>query len=368
MAAVIVAGGGTGGHIFPGIAIARELVERDARLEVLFVGTERGLETKLVPAAGFRLLTIRSAGITGKRIGARLSGLALIPVSLWQSLRLLRRLRPALAIGVGGYASGPVMAAAAALRVPTLIHEQNYVPGLTNRWLAPLMSRVAATFEESIARLGGRGVVTGNPVRKEFSRIAARPPLTGAPSVLICGGSQGARAINRAVCDALPLLAASRRPLRIVHQSGPADLESVSAAYRSAGLQADVRPFISDMAGAMEQADLLVCRAGSTTLAELTAAGRPALLIPFAAASHDHQTFNARKLASAGAAVMLEERELSGASLASTLGALLADPARLAAMGAASRSLGRPEAAARIADLCLELMAPARQAAAGGAA
>ncbi len=366
MPAVIVAGGGTGGHIFPGIAIARELVERDPRLEVLFVGTQRGLETKLVPAAGFRLLTIRSAGITGKRIAARLAGLALIPVSLWQSFRLLKLHRPVLAIGVGGYASGPVLASAALLRVPTLIHEQNFVPGLTNRWLARMVTQVATTFPETVARLGGRGVVTGNPVRREFAMPGPRPPHAGARSLLICGGSQGARAINRAVCDALPLLASRGAALRITHQSGERDLEMVTEAYERAGIQAQVRPFIGDMAGAMQEADLLVCRAGSTTLAELTAAGRPALLIPFAAATHDHQTFNARKLAAAGAAVMIPESELSGASLAAGIGALLDDPARLAAMGAASRRLGRPEAAARIADLCLELMAPERRAAAGG--
>jgi UDP-N-acetylglucosamine--N-acetylmuramyl-(pentapeptide) pyrophosphoryl-undecaprenol N-acetylglucosamine transferase len=374
MPTVLVAGGGTGGHIFPGVAIARELMQRLPGCEVLFVGTERGLETKIVPAEGFRLLTIRSAGITGKRLGARLKGMALIPWSLAQSWSLIGQTRPALVIGVGGYASGPVLAAAVLRRVPTLIHEQNFVPGVTNRWLAPFVKEVAVTFPETVERLGGRGEVTGNPVRKEFTTV--KPKTAGGPTknLLVLGGSQGARVINRAVREALPRLAAfagGPGALRIAHQTGEAEFQAVADAYRASGLDpadCDVRPFIGgrggvgEMARALETADLVVSRCGSTTLAELTVAGRPAVLVPFAAATHDHQTFNARKLADAGAAVVIAEKDLDGGTLADAVTALLGDPPRMARMSEASRALGRPDAASRIADLCLRLVAAGRAA------
>ena len=358
MATVLVAGGGTGGHIFPGVAIARELTERWPGCEVLFVGTERGLEKKIVPAEGFRLLTISSAGITGKRLGARLRGLALIPLSMAQSWRLIGKNRPSLVIGVGGYSSGPVVAAAIMRRVPTLIHEQNFVPGVTNRWLARFVRQVAVTFPETVKFLGGRGVVTGNPVRKEFSFVKPKGAGGSGKRLLVIGGSQGARVINRAMLEALPRLAPAA--LRITHQTGEAELEAVTAAYSASGFRPedfDVKPFIAGMPEAFEQADLIVSRCGSTTLAELTVAGRPSVLVPFAAATHDHQTFNARKLGEAGAAVMIAEKDLTGETLADAILGLLDDPARLARMAAASRALGRPDAAARISDLCLALVA-----------
>ncbi len=358
MPTVLLAGGGTGGHIFPGIAIARELLERIAGCEVIFVGTQQGLESRIVPAQGFRLLTIRSAGITGKSLTARLRGLALIPVGLVQSLRLIGRFRPGLVIGVGGYASGPVVAAAVMRRVPTLIHEQNDVPGMTNRWMAPWVSQVVVSFEEAKRRLGGRGVVLGNPVRREFTTIGPRKggEMT---RLLICGGSRGARAINRAVCGAIPALEPLKGHARVVHQTGEADLEMVKRAWGASGFPAgdvDVRPFIADMARVYESTDLIVSRAGATTVAELTASGRPALLIPFAAATHDHQTQNAAALVRAGAAEMIAEKDLSGAALAARILALVSDRAALARMAEASRQLGRPDAAARIADLCVALL------------
>jgi UDP-N-acetylglucosamine--N-acetylmuramyl-(pentapeptide) pyrophosphoryl-undecaprenol N-acetylglucosamine transferase len=360
MSTVLVAGGGTGGHIFPGISIARQLKEKVPGCEVLFVGTERGLESKIVPAEGFHLLTIRSAGITGKRLMARLKGIAIVPLSLVQSLALIGRTHPDLVIGVGGYSSGPVLAAAVLRGVPTLIHEQNYVPGMTNRWLAPFVTKVAVTFPETIERLGGRGVVTGNPVRAQFIGIKPRPGGEPVKRLLVVGGSQGARVINRAMCGALPLLSAMRGSLRIIHQTGEAHLDAVTEAYRSMGDRAprfELCPFIREMSQAFEQADLIVSRCGSTTLAELTCAGRPAILVPFASATHDHQTFNARKLADAGAAVMIAESDLSGEMLASAVIDLIGSDEKLARMSAASRVLGRPDAASRIADLCLELMA-----------
>ncbi len=357
MPTVLVAGGGTGGHIFPGIAVARELAERIAQCEVLFVGTDRGLERKIVPSEGFRLMTIRSAGIAGKSLLGRLKGMALIPASVVQSLALVSRTRPGLVIGVGGYSSGPVIAAAILLGVPTLIHEQNYLPGVTNKWLAPYVTQVVVAFDETIVLLGGRGVMLGNPVRKEFGSLMPRPAGSARKNLLVFGGSQGARVINRAVCDALPALSAMKGELKVTHQTGEADLQTVRAAYEASGIDADVRPFISGMSQAFEEADLIVSRSGATTVAELTAAGRPAVLVPLAAAVHDHQTFNARKLLDAGAAVMIAEAELTGERLASRVLEMLADEDRLARMASASRKLGRPEAAARIADLCAGLLA-----------
>jgi len=261
---------------------------------------------------------------------------------------------------VGGYASGPLLVAALLRRVPALIHEQNFLPGTTNRWLAPYVSQVAITFPETARVLGGRGVVTGNPVRKEFTLVKPRPAGLAARSLLVFGGSQGSRAINRAMREALPELRQGAVPVKVRHQTGDAALEAVSSAYRAAGLDADVRAFISGMSQAFEEADLIVCRSGATTVAELTAAGRPAVLIPFAGATHDHQTYNARKLEDAGAAEVIPERELGGARLAATVTGLLESPDRLARMSQASRALGKPDAAARIADLCVDLMAGGR--------
>lgn len=365
MATVLVAGGGTGGHIFPGVAIARELMERVPGVEVLFVGTARGLEKRIVPAEGFRLLTIRSAGITGKNLMSRLKGMALVPVSLVQSLALIGRTRPRLVVGVGGYASGPVLLAAVARRVPTLIHEQNCIPGVTNRWLAPIVSEVALTFPETRDAMRGRGVVTGNPVRRQFSLVPPRPASGGPRHLLVFGGSQGSRALNQAMMAALPLLAPLRGRLTLTHQTGEVALAAVTGAYRAAGWDedaADVRPFISGMSQAFEEADLVLCRSGATTVAELTAAGRPAVLVPFAGAAHDHQTFNARKLEQVGAAVVLAEARLSGESLATLLVSLLGDAERVARMAQASRAAARPDAAARIADLCVALMSDGRTA------
>ena len=366
MPTVLVAGGGTGGHIFPGVAIARELKERVPGCNVLFVGTQRGMESKIVPAEGFRLLTIKSVGITGKSLAARVKGMAIVPVSMMQSWNLITRTKPGLVIGVGGYASGPVLAAAVLRRVPTLIHEQNFVPGVTNRWLAPYVKEVAVTFPETVKMLGGRGVVTGNPVRRDFAYVQPGPAGGGRTRLLVIGGSQGARVINRAMREALSRLAAARLaggPVHIVHQTGPAELEAMNEAYMAAGFGPEdvrVEPFISGMSQAFAQADLVVSRCGSTTLAELTVAGRPSVLVPFAAATHDHQTFNARKLVDSGAAVMIAEKDLDGRKLADAVLQLLGDPVRLAGMSQAAKALGRPDAAARIADMCVALLAGGR--------
>jgi len=352
----LIAGGGTGGHIFPAIAIGRELRERVGNCDVLMVGTERGLETRLVPEAGFRLLTIPVAGLKGKGFLGVCRGMQKLPGALAASWRILAREKPSAVIGVGGYASGPVVAAAVLRRVPTLIQEQNMIPGATNRWLAPWVRQVAVTFDETRHHLRGRGVVTGNPVRREFASVPPRRKGRPTRHLLIFGGSQGAAAINDGAAAALPAIEPLRGALRIVHQTGEAGVEAMKAAYGKAGFVADVRAFISGMAGAMAEADLVVARSGATTVAELTAAGRGSILIPFPHAIHDHQTLNARALEKSAAAVLIPQKDLTGAKLASALLDLLGDEARLDAMAAAAKGMGRPDAAARIADLAIAVM------------
>jgi UDP-N-acetylglucosamine--N-acetylmuramyl-(pentapeptide) pyrophosphoryl-undecaprenol N-acetylglucosamine transferase len=356
MPCVVIAGGGTGGHIFPAIAIARELRERVAGCEVLMVGTERGLETKLVPREGLPLLTIPVAGLRGKSVVKAAKGMAMLPGALIASWRILSKHSADAVVGVGGYASGPIVAAAVLRRVPTLIHEQNIVPGATNRWVAPWVREVALTWEETRAHLKGRGVVTGNPVRREFAAVGARPRGRSTRHLLVFGGSQGASAINEGMKAALSALAPLKGSLRIVHQTGEAHAESVRAAYAAGGFEADVRPFIEKMADAMAEADLVVARSGGPTVAELTACGRGSILVPFPAAAHDEQTLHARALEKNGAAVLLHQRDLSGRTLGEALVRILGDEAALDAMAAAARKMGRPDAAARIADLVRALM------------
>jgi UDP-N-acetylglucosamine--N-acetylmuramyl-(pentapeptide) pyrophosphoryl-undecaprenol N-acetylglucosamine transferase len=360
---IVIAGGGTGGHLFPGVAVAREILSRAPQAEIAFVGTARGIESRMVPKQGFQLDLIRSAGLKGKSIGSLARGVLLLPASAWDAWRVLSRRRPHLVIGVGGYSSGPVVALAATRRIPTMVLEQNAVPGLTNRLLARVVDAAAVTYESTLPYFGGRGFVSGNPVRPEFVARAedsapagARPGGLGAEArVLIFGGSQGAHAINVAMVEAAAGLARHAGRLSITHQTGERDLEFVRDGYRRAGLSARVVPFIDEMVLEMTHADLVVCRAGATTLAELTAAGRAAILIPLPAATDDHQRENARVLAEAGAAEVVDERELTGEALAARLLALADDPARRMAMAGRARLFAKPEAAKVIADRALEL-------------
>jgi len=356
---LVVAGGGTGGHLYPGIAVARELLRRHPDARVTFAGTTRGIEARVVPAEGFELDVIRSAGLKGKSIAARLRGVSLVPLGLLDAWRLLSRRRPHVVLGVGGYSSGPVVLAAALRRMPTMVLEQNAVPGLTNRVLARVVRAAAVTYDETLAFFHGRGFVAGNPVRSEFFAADDAARGTGAPRtarrVLVIGGSQGAHAINVAMVAAAPKLARERPGLDLVHQTGPRDLAMVRDAYGRAGVAVRAEAFFDRMAAEMREADLVVCRAGATTLAELAAAARPALLIPFPGATDDHQRRNARVLVEAGAAVIVEEHELPGDRLADAIAALLADDARRRQMSAAARRFARPDAAARIVDRLLEL-------------
>ena len=357
----MIAGGGTGGHLFPGIAIARELLARRPGAAVSFAGTARGIEARMVPREGFALDLLRSAGLKGRSPIAIARGLALLPVSFADAWRIISRRQPDLVIGVGGYSSGPVVMLAALRGLPTLLAEQNAVPGLTNRILARVVSAAAVTFDSTLSFFGRRGFVAGNPVRPEF--FSEELPPDGAsdgavrrPRVLIFGGSQGAHAINLAMVEAAPRLA-THGGVDITHQTGERDVELVRRAYRDAGLEARVEPFLYAMDREMKEADVIVSRAGSTSIAELTAVGRAAILIPLPTATDDHQTKNAEVLVRAGAAEMIAEQDLTGPVLAGHLLDLVRDSTRRASLAGAARRLARPQAARLIVDRALELVA-----------
>jgi len=346
----MIAGGGTGGHLYPGIALARELQRRDAVAEVSFVGTATGLEARVIPREGFPLDLIRSAGLKGKSIASRLRGLALLPLSALDAWHVISTRRPSVVVGVGGYSSGPVLALAALRRYPTMVLEQNALPGITNRLLSPLVRAAAVNFEEALRFFPRTGFVAGNPVRPEFFAPAVMEAHEQKVRVLIFGGSQGAHAINLAVVAAAPQLAASGLELEITHQTGERDLSLVRDAYTRAGLDARVEAFLYEMHHEMSRADMVVARAGATTLSELAAAGRPAVLVPLPTATDDHQRKNAEAFARAGGATVLDEKALTGESLAGAVLALARDAERRKAMGDRARMLARPDAAARIAD------------------
>ena len=355
---IVIAGGGTGGHLYPGIAVARELLRRVPDARVSFAGTARGIESRVVPREGFALDLLRSAGLKGKSIRARMRGAALVPLGLVDAWRILSARRPDVVVGVGGYSSGPVVLAAALRGLPTMVLEQNAVPGLTNRVLSRVVRAAAVTYDETLAYFRGRGFVAGNPVRAEFFQAAGTRVDRDAsqpPRVLILGGSQGAHAINVAMVEAAAELVRQQPKLRLVHQTGERDLAFVRQGYEAAGLAARVEPFLDPVAPEMTSADVVVCRAGATTLAELAASGRPAVLIPFPNATDDHQRKNALVLANAGAAMSIDERELTGPRLASAISALVEDRPRLGVMSTAMRGFARPDAARRIVDRLLEI-------------
>ncbi len=342
---VIIAGGGTGGHIYPGIAIAQEFRRRNQNAEVIFVGTARGLESRIVPREGFRLELIDVAALKRVSMSSKLRSLALLPRSFAAVRSLVRAFRPEVVIGVGGYASGPVVLTAALMGVPTMIAEQNALPGFTNRVLARFVKAAALSFEEAKRFFGSKGEVTGNPVREEFFQIGERK-TGGVVNVLITGGSQGARAINDAMIGALETLAAIGDRLSIVHQSGEADHERVRAAYATRPeLKAEVKPFIEQMSKEFEKSDLVICRAGATTVAELAAAGRGAIFIPFPYAADDHQRKNAEAVARAGAGRVILQAELTAEKLAQEVSELVSNPGRLEEMARAGRKLARRDAA-----------------------
>jgi len=348
---VLIAAGGTGGHIYPAIAVAKEILRRDASSEVLFVGTARGLETRIVPDNGFQLSLINSAGLKSVGLKGKLKGLAILPKSFLEARRLLNEFGPDVVVGAGGYVSGPVLMIASLMRIPTLVMDSNALPGFTNRRLAMFVDKAALTFDEALPYFGKKGVVTGNPVRKEFFEI---PPKKRTEDVhlLIFGGSQGARAINNAMIDALETLDGNGAKLKVVHQTGEADYEKVKHAYAESGWQtADVRPYISDMQNAFAETDLIICRAGATTCAEIAATGKAAIMIPLPTAADDHQRKNAEALEKAGAAKMILQKDLTGATLAAEIDKLMDSPETISAMEAAAKKLGRADAAEATVDI-----------------
>ena len=356
--AVLIAGGGTGGHLYPGLAVARELLRRRPDATVTFVGTARGLEATIVPREGFALDLIRSAGLKGKSLGAIARGVSLLPASARDAWRVISRRRPSLAIGAGGYSAGPVILLAAWRGVPTMVLEQNAMPGVTNRLLARWVDAAAVNYDETLSFFRGKGFVAGNPVRPEFLTGDAAGPASpnGRRRLLVLGGSQGAHAINVAMVAAAAGLVRAGN-VDLVHQTGPRDAGMVREEYERRGVAARVEAFLDPVVDAMRAANLIVCRAGATTLAELAALGRPAVLVPLPTAADDHQRKNAQVLESAGAAVVVDERGMTGEQLATTAAGLLENAERLATMGRAMRAFARPDAAARIVDRALALAA-----------
>ena len=355
---VLIAGGGTGGHLFPGIALAEEVATRHPRNDVVFVGTNRGLEARVVPAAGFKFEAITSRGLKGMGLVKTLLGLLTLPVSLFESWKILRRYQPDVVVGVGGYSSGPVVMAAWLMRVPTAVQEQNALPGLTNRILGHFVKAVFLAFEEAVAFFPEKKThLIGNPIRRKlmenFLRSKIQHPYF---SVLVFGGSLGARGINTRMIEALDHLRDLKEQLHFLHQTGKADVEEVRKGYADKGFKAEVVEFIDDMSEAYARSELVVCRAGATTVAELTVCKKASILIPFPFATDDHQAVNARALVDAGAALMFREAELDGLKLAAELRALAPDPEKLKKMEKAAGLLGRPEAAKELADVCVKLM------------
>lgn len=359
---IVIAGGGTGGHLFPGIAVAEEFLKRDSQSQVIFIGTKRGIEHRLLGALGYTLKEIDIEGLKGRGVKALIKSLYAIPASMLQSRRILSGFQPDVVIGVGGYASGPAVMAAWMMGIPTAIAEQNALAGNTNRILGKFVDKVFVTYDQSKRQFAAAKVmVTGNPVRAAFAAgLDRREEETAGRQVLIFGGSQGAAAINKIVVAMLPFWRKMKDRIRIVHQTGERDLEMVKKAYADQGIEADVRAFIVDMVSAYAAADVMICRAGATSLAEITAAGKASILIPFPFAADDHQTLNAQAMVEAGAAVMIRESELSAERLFAAVTGLLADERKLKEMEKQSKALGRPDAAAKIVDACVQLAEEAR--------
>jgi UDP-N-acetylglucosamine--N-acetylmuramyl-(pentapeptide) pyrophosphoryl-undecaprenol N-acetylglucosamine transferase len=354
---LLIAGGGTGGHLFPGVALAEELRARDPDAQIRFVGTRRGIEARVLPQLGWDLELIEVSGL--KTVGAlgAVRGMLRLPRALWQARRVVRRFAPDAVIGVGGYASGPVVLMARLRGIPTAICEQNSIPGLTNKILGRVARAVFVSFERTRQFFKPRKtVVSGNPVRRELVQklLAGSPTEADRVHVLVSGGSLGAVAVNDLASQALIALARAT-PLAIVHQTGDKGLEATVKRYADAGVAADCRAFITDMASAYQRADLIICRAGATTVAELAISGKPAVFIPYPFAADNHQEINARDMADAGAALVFKQSELTSSpgKLADALRPLVADAARRAEMSARMKALARPRAAATVIDWCL---------------
>jgi UDP-N-acetylglucosamine--N-acetylmuramyl-(pentapeptide) pyrophosphoryl-undecaprenol N-acetylglucosamine transferase len=350
---VILAGGGTGGHLFPGLAVAREFQRRDAMTAILFIGTAQGIEARALPREGYKLALLSVRGLKGRGARGVFDAFYGVPASLWQCFKIIGEFHPDLVIGLGGYASGPMLLAAALRRIPRAAMEQNLRPGFTNKLMARFVDRVFTSYADSVKFFAGANVVeTGNPVRWR-----SLPPMRQGEkfTLFVFGGSAGARRINFAVIDALRLMSDLAPRLKVIHQTGQTDHAVINEAYAALGFEAEVTPFIDRMDEAYARADLIVCRAGATTVAELTAFGKAAILVPYPYAIYDHQRGNAQALQARGAAELILDQELTGEKLAARLRFYVTAPERLAEMAKAARSMGRPEAAQRIVDECYAL-------------
>jgi UDP-N-acetylglucosamine--N-acetylmuramyl-(pentapeptide) pyrophosphoryl-undecaprenol N-acetylglucosamine transferase len=350
---LLIAGGGTGGHVFPALAIAQEWLSRGKEREVVLVGTERGIEMKLVPQAGLPLETLRVAGLKGKGGAMLAKNLAMLAPAMLDARRVLRKHKPVAAFGVGGYAAGPMLLATWLDRIPNVIFEPNAEPGLTNRLLAKLSKRIATGYEISAQDWGKKAIVTGCPVRSDFFLIAPRK-LEKPFRLLVTGGSQGALAINRTFVDAMDRLAARKTDLSIVHQTGERDYNAVRTAYARREINAEVVPFLTNMAERFAWADVIVCRAGAITAAEIAAAGRAAIFIPFGAATDSHQLRNAQEMQGAGAGRLITENELTAEHLISEIFSFIDQPEQIEKQSNAARSLARPNATRDIVNLIEE--------------
>ena len=357
---IIIAAGGTGGHLYPAVALAREFLRRDPSTTILFVGTTRGVESKVLAHEGFELAYITAKPVMGKSLLEVVRGLLSVPIGLWQSLQILSRRRADLVIGVGGYTSPTMLAAAALKGVPRVILEPNAYPGLANKAVGPFAQRIFLAFESAAVSFDQRKTrVVGTPIRQEFLQQAAQaqtPGVADRPHLLIFGGSQGAKAINSVVLEGLSSLMARLPNLTITHQTGESDLERVSQAYQRLGVSAKVVPFLYDMPVVLQTADLVVARAGAMTIAELTACGKPAILIPLPTAIYDHQMKNARAMEAAGGAIVLPQGELSGEKLSEAIASILSDSQRLQMMRQKSWNMRRVDAGEVIVKECYALM------------
>lgn len=360
---VIIAGGGTGGHVFPGLAVAEEIRSRDASNEVIFAGTEHGIEARVVPREGYPIRFLRSEGLVGVSIKKKLRAAVKIFLSIIDSFKIIKTLKPDIVIGVGGYASGAFTLVAFFMSVPTMILEQNSMPGLTNKILGKFVQVICVTYQESISFFPkSKTFFTGNPVRMNVVRGNRESAFKlfsldrGFFTIFAFGGSSGANSINSAVVNSLNYLHDLREKIQFLHQTGSKDFENVRDAYRKSGFRGMVAPFIYQMGEAYAVADIVVSRAGATTLAEVTALGKPAILVPFPYAAGDHQELNARKLFDIGAAKMITDRELKGETLAAAIRELYSDKTLRNDMQRHSRSVGRPDACAKVVDIAMSLI------------
>jgi UDP-N-acetylglucosamine--N-acetylmuramyl-(pentapeptide) pyrophosphoryl-undecaprenol N-acetylglucosamine transferase len=347
---LLIAGGGTGGHLFPGLAVARAVLELDPGSSVLFVGTEHGIEARVIPGTAFPIRYIIARGLRKTGVLNALRGMMEIPVGIVQSMSILREFRPDVVLGVGGYASGPTLVAAWLMGIPTAIQEQNSVMGTTNRILSRIVRRVFTSWDETEpAPPERKTLMVGNPVRLDLLDCQSLPRTEGKFNLLVFGGSQGARSINEAIADNVDAFARLARRLELLHQTGRIVAQEIQGKYRAAGIEADVREFIDEMGAAYKWADLVVCRAGASTLAELTAFGKPAIVVPYPYAIGDHQARNAAVIESAGAVRIISDQDLKNGTLVRTIRELADSPELLRSMAENSKKIGRPDAARTIA-------------------